>query len=47
MRWVALLRAVNLGGRNKVPMAEPRTLLDDAGHAWRTVVALVELTAEA
>jgi uncharacterized protein (DUF1697 family) len=40
MRWVALLRAVNLGGRNKVPMAELRTLLTDAGYKnVRTYVA--------
>jgi uncharacterized protein (DUF1697 family) len=32
MRWVALLRAVNLGARNKVPMAELRALLEDAGY---------------
>jgi uncharacterized protein (DUF1697 family) len=32
MRWVALLRAVNLGARNKVPMAQLRTLLADAGY---------------
>jgi uncharacterized protein (DUF1697 family) len=30
--WVALLRAVNLAGRNKVPMAELRRLLEAAGH---------------
>jgi uncharacterized protein (DUF1697 family) len=30
-RWVALLRAVNLGKRNKVPMAELRRVLEDAG----------------
>jgi uncharacterized protein (DUF1697 family) len=29
--WVALLRAVNLGARNKVPMAELRRLLADDG----------------
>lgn len=29
--WVALLRAVNLGARNKVPMAL-RALLERAGH---------------
>src|SRR5205085_11115847 len=40
MRWVALLRAVNLGARNKVPMAELRTLLADAGYGEaRTYVA--------
>ncbi len=32
MRWVALLRAVNLGPRNKVPMAELRALLEAAGY---------------
>ncbi len=32
MRWVALLRAVNLGARNKVPMAELRTVLAAAGY---------------
>jgi uncharacterized protein (DUF1697 family) len=40
MRWVALLRAVNLGARNKVPMAELRRLLTDAGYGdVRTYVA--------
>jgi len=40
MRWVALLRAVNLGTRNKVPMAQLRTLLEDAGYASvRTYIA--------
>lgn len=40
MRWVALLRAVNLGGRNKVPMAELRTLLEEAGYGnVRTYIA--------
>lgn len=29
--WVALLRAVNLGARNKVPMPRLRTALTDAG----------------
>jgi len=32
MRWVVLLRAVNLGARNKVPMAELRGLLEEAGY---------------
>jgi uncharacterized protein (DUF1697 family) len=32
MRWVVLLRAVNLGARNKVPMAQLRTLLEEAGY---------------
>ncbi|MFL5959446.1 MAG: DUF1697 domain-containing protein [Gaiellaceae bacterium] len=40
MRWVALLRAVNLGTRNKVPMAELRTLLVEAGYGGvRTYIA--------
>ena len=30
--WVALLRAVNLGTRNKVPMARLREVLEDAGY---------------
>ncbi|MEM9565821.1 MAG: DUF1697 domain-containing protein [Actinomycetota bacterium] len=29
--WVALLRGVNVGGHNKVPMAELRAALGDAG----------------
>lgn len=32
-RYVALLRAVNVGGRNKVPMAELRDLFESLGHA--------------
>lgn len=40
MRWVALLRAVNLGGSNKVPMAELRALLEEAGYGnVRTYIA--------
>lgn len=40
MKWVALLRAVNLGGRNKVPMAELRSLLEEAGYGGvRTYIA--------
>jgi uncharacterized protein (DUF1697 family) len=40
VRWVALLRAVNLGARNKVPMAELRTLLGEAGYEnVRTFIA--------
>jgi uncharacterized protein (DUF1697 family) len=30
--WVALLRAVNLGARNKVPMAQLRDALDASGY---------------
>lgn len=32
MRWIVLLRAVNLGAHNKVPMAELRALLGEAGY---------------
>lgn len=32
MKWVALLRGVNLGARNKVPMAELRAKLEHAGY---------------
>jgi uncharacterized protein (DUF1697 family) len=40
MKWVALLRGVNLGARNKVPMAQLRTLLEDAGYGnVRTYIA--------
>lgn len=40
MRWVALLRAVNLGARNRVPMAELRTLLERQGFGpVRTYIA--------
>jgi len=40
MRWIALLRAVNLGARNKVPMAELRKLLEAAGYEGvRTYIA--------
>jgi uncharacterized protein (DUF1697 family) len=30
--WVLLLRAVNVGAHNKLPMAELRTLLTELGH---------------
>jgi uncharacterized protein (DUF1697 family) len=41
VRWVVLLRAVNLGARNKVPMAELRALLEEErGYAdVRTYIA--------
>jgi uncharacterized protein (DUF1697 family) len=40
VRWVALLRGVNLGARNKVPMAELRTQLERAGYGnVRTYIA--------
>ncbi len=38
-RWIALLRAVNLGSRNKVAMAELRRVLEEAGYgAVRTYI---------
>ncbi len=38
--WVVLLRAVNLGGRNKVPMPELRAVLAREGYASvRTYIA--------
>jgi len=40
VRWVVLLRAVNLGARNKVPMPELRSLLEEAGYGdVRTYIA--------
>jgi uncharacterized protein (DUF1697 family) len=40
VRWVVLLRAVNLGARNKVPMAQLRALLEEAGYEnVRTYIA--------
>jgi uncharacterized protein (DUF1697 family) len=40
MKWVALLRAVNLGPDNKVPMAELRARLAEAGYEGvRTYIA--------
>jgi uncharacterized protein (DUF1697 family) len=40
MRWIVLLRAVNLGSRNKVPMAQLRSLLEEAGYGdVRTYIA--------
>ena len=32
MRWVALLRGINVGGRNIVPMAELRRLFEECGY---------------
>ncbi len=33
MLWIALLRAVNVGGKNSLPMAELRGLMKDSGFA--------------
>lgn len=46
--WVALLRAINVGGRNKLPMADLRALAGDLG--WRdarTYIASGNLAFEA
>lgn len=32
-RYVALLRGINVGGRNKVPMADLRAAFEDAGYS--------------
>ena len=32
MKWVLLLRAVNVGGRNTLPMKDLKALLEDLGH---------------
>ncbi|MDI2132962.1 DUF1697 domain-containing protein [Yinghuangia seranimata] len=32
-RYIALLRGINVGGKNKVPMAELRAMLADLGYA--------------
>lgn len=32
-RYIALLRGINVGGRNRVPMAELRATVEDLGHA--------------
>ena len=38
--WIALLRAVNVGGTGKLPMAELRAMCEDAGFAdVRTYIA--------
>jgi uncharacterized protein (DUF1697 family) len=33
LRYVALLRGINVGGRNAVAMADLRAAFEDAGHA--------------
>ena len=38
-RFVALLRGINVGGRNKVPMAELRTLASELG--WTGVATYI------
>jgi len=39
VRYVALLRGINVGGKNKVPMAELKAAFEEAGHgAVRTYI---------
>ena len=38
-KWVVLLRGVNVGGANKIPMAELRTLAEGLG--WRQVKSYI------
>jgi uncharacterized protein (DUF1697 family) len=39
-RWIALLRGINVGGHNKIPMAELRALCGDIG--WRDVATYIQ-----
>lgn len=39
-RWIALLRGVNVGGHNKIPMAELRDLCTDVG--WENVSTYIQ-----
>ena len=39
-RWIALLRGINVGGHNKIPMAELRTMCSDIG--WQDVATYIQ-----
>jgi uncharacterized protein (DUF1697 family) len=39
-RWVALLRGINVGGHNKIPMADLRELCKDIG--WENVATYIQ-----
>lgn len=39
-RWIALLRGINVGGHNKMPMAGLRELCNDIG--WENVVTYIQ-----
>lgn len=39
-RWIALLRGVNVGGHNKIPMAELRELCADIG--WENISTYIQ-----
>ncbi|NEZ04627.1 DUF1697 domain-containing protein [Wenzhouxiangella sp. XN201] len=40
VRWIALLRGINVGGHNKMPMAELRNLC--AGLGWQNVATYIQ-----
>jgi uncharacterized protein (DUF1697 family) len=39
-RWIALLRGINVGGHNKIPMAELRALCSNIG--WQDVATYIQ-----
>lgn len=39
-RWIALLRGINVGGHNKIPMAELRNLCADLG--WQNMATYIQ-----
>ncbi len=39
-RWIALLRGINVGGHNKIPMAELRNMCADLG--WQHVATYIQ-----
>ena len=39
-RWIALLRGINVGGHNKIPMAELRTVCASIG--WQDVATYTQ-----
>lgn len=39
-RWIALLRGINVGGHNKIPMAELRSMC--AGLGWQNVATYIQ-----
>lgn len=40
VKWLALLRGINVGGRNKIPMADLRALCADIG--WRDITTYIQ-----
>lgn len=39
-RWIALLRGINVGGHNKIPMAELRAV--SSGVGWQNVSTYIQ-----